>query len=226
MIGIQDIQAHFKKKSNSLIQATGIFLEEKKGKEIQQVQFKNKDLLRNVDKKRRLSDTTVKTRSEFDSLDKIGVPEEFREFVAVASEHTGLPASDFAKLMKSENASFDPTKKGLKDPDDFGLTQLSPEAVSDITSQRGRDYFKDNFGVDFNIENPQHQILGAAVLMNLQQQFDFPKFGIPDTRKNRLLAFNLGGKRLSSILNGNGSSKDRDRMQGYLDLLKRNGIKF
>ena len=92
--------------------------------------------------------------------------------------------------------------RGTADKDDIGMTQLSPVAIREITVQRGRNlsFFEQNFNEKFDITQPRHQILGAAVYLNYLKQFALPKEGIQNPElRDILLSYNLGARGYSVV---------------------------
>ena len=152
------------------------------------------------------------------------VPQEYRSYVEEASNHIGIPTDTLVKLINTENAQWNPKQKGVVSPDDYGITQMSSSAVKSITGSRGRNYFKDNYGEEFDKENPRHQILAMGVHLNAMKQFDFPKFGINNpTLEDLLLSYNLGVEGYIKAIRG----KDKKKMQileNYRATLKKNGV--
>ena len=131
------------------------------------------------------------------------VPEEYRKYILEASKHSKIPVETLSKLFKAENTNnWDVNLVGKADKDDIGMTQLSPIAIREITISRGRNlgFFEQNFKERFDITNPRHQILGAAVYLNYLKQFALPKEGIPNPElRDILLSYNLGARGYSVV---------------------------
>ena len=162
----------------------------------------------------------VMARAQLNSLE--GVPEEYRIPIAVASVHMGTSVGQLVKHFTAENGGdWDSKLVGRADPNDKGVTQLSPQAINTINGKdSGVNFFKNNFGEDFDIENPQHQVLGAAVFMNWLKQYGLPEAGLSNpTDSDVALAYNMGAKGYVDAVKGKG---DKKRLKRYRDLLERN----
>lgn len=158
-----------------------------------------------------------------------GVPSEYAPAVMQASQHTGYPATTLANHFASENGgNWDPTLKGKADPSDFGITQLNPTAVQTITGGNGgRNYFKDNFGHEFNPANGNDQILASAVYLNWLKQFGLPAAGIKNpTPKDVFTSYNTGATGYAKTMTPNAPQARVQRARTYQNLLAKNGNKF
>lgn len=156
------------------------------------------------------------------TLDK--VPAHLRGAVLAASAHTGYPAHALASQFVAENGgNWDPALVGRADPRDKGVTQLNPIALKTITgSEGGRNYFKDNYGRDFEAHSPSDQILAAGVYLNWLRQFALPAAGIKNpTMQQVMTAYNTGAQGAANAAAG--SSTAQDRASIYQHLLKKNG---
>jgi hypothetical protein len=119
--------------------------------------------------KRKSSNATIDTRTEF--AKEAGAPDTMAQAVAIASSHTGMSVKNLMGLFLSENGGkWDPKLVGV-DPTDIGVTQLNKaKAIPEITKPRpqedGKSYFEANFGHEFDVKNPNDQIVGSAVYLN------------------------------------------------------------
>jgi hypothetical protein len=157
------------------------------------------------------------------------VPKEYVSAVSEASKHTTIPEDIVIQHLNAENGSvWIPTLKGYADPTDFGISQLNPKGVAAITGKQyvgERNYFKDNYGRDFDPNSGIDQILGYGVLMNRYKQFDLPALGIKNpTLKDQMLAYNMGPEDYVTSLQPNALPELITKRERYLALLKRNGI--
>jgi hypothetical protein len=140
-----------------------------------------------------------------------------------AAAHTKIPAGKLAAQFTAENGGkWDPNLKGRADPTDFGVTQLNPVAVQTITGTKGgQNYFKDNYGREFEGSNPSDQILGAGVYLNWLRQFGLPGAGIKNpTDEQVMTAYNTGPGGLAKAAT---SAPAAARASGYQALLAKNG---
>lgn len=151
------------------------------------------------------------------------VPRQYRGYIVEAAEHTEIPVGTLAKLFKAENTNmWEVDLRGTADADDIGMTQLSPVAIKEITTERGEypSFFEQNFNEEFNITNPRHQFLGAAVYLNYLKQFALPKEGIKDPMlRDILLSYNLGAKGYAMVELDESGDIDRSRYTRYENLL-------
>lgn len=111
----------------------------------------------------------------------LGIPKEYAYDVGWTSQHTGIPIERLAMQFHTENGgNWDPKLTGMKDPRDYGVTQLNRDyAIPDITGKStGVNWFKKVTGHEFDINDPHDQILGAGVYMNLLRQYQLPQAGI------------------------------------------------
>lgn len=141
-----------------------------------------------------------------------------------AAAHTKIPAAKLAAQFASENGgNWSPTLRGRADPSDFGITQLNPIAVQTITGAKGgQNYFKSNYGREFESNNPSDQILGAGVYLNWLRQFGLPGAGIKNpTDEQVMTAYNTGPTGLAKAAAG--SVPAAARASGYDALLAKNG---
>lgn len=155
--------------------------------------------------------------------DLSSVPTPFRGAVMAASQHTNIPAAKLAAQFASENGGkWDPSLRGKTDPSDFGVTQLNPIAVQTITGGKGgQNYFKSNYGREFEPANATDQILGAGVYLNWLRQFGLPAAGIKNpTDEQVMTAYNTGPTGLAKAAT---SAPAAARAAGYQALLNRNG---
>lgn len=158
-----------------------------------------------------------------------GAPAEYASAVARASEHTGLSVQQLVSHFESENGGkWDPNLRGRADPTDRGITQLNPSAVATITGQGGTtNFFKNNFGHDFNAANGEDQILGAATYLNWLRQFGLPGYGLKNpTDKDVFTAYNTGAKGYVQSLGKNAPKARVERARSYQSLLSRTGVEF
>lgn len=156
-----------------------------------------------------------------------GVPAEYAPTVVQASQHTGYPTTMIANHLASENGgNWDPKLKGRADPSDFGISQMNPVAVKDITANaNGHDYFKENWGHDFNPSDGHDQILAAATYLNYLKQFGLPAAGIKNpTPQQVFTSYNTGAQGYAQSLNGNKAKVQRART--YQTLLANHGDSF
>lgn len=168
------------------------------------------------------SATSTASAGQDDSLS--GVPAQYRGAVMAAAAHTKIPAGKLAAQFASENGgNWSPTLRGRADPTDYGITQLNPVAVQTITGSGGKtNYFKSNYGREFEPGNPSDQILGAGVYLNWLRQFGLPGAGIQNpTDEQVMTAYNTGPTGL--VKAGQGSAPAAARASGYQALLARNG---
>lgn len=151
------------------------------------------------------------------------VPQEYRPYIMEASKHTKIPPAKLRAQFGMENAeSWNPQLKGYLDPEDYGMTQLNPTAIEEITKPRagGKSFFEQNFNEKFDIENPRHQILGSAVYMNWLRQFALPEQGIKNpTDEDVSIAYNMGAKRYARTIGGGGDGEDNRKLEKYKELL-------
>ena len=150
-----------------------------------------------------------------------GVKPEWQSAFTEAAKRTNIQIGTVVNRASAEHGgTWDPTTRGILDPNDYGLTQLNPSAVATITgSGGGRNYYKDNFGEEFDINNPIHQILGASIMDNYNRQFALPEVGITNpTEYDIFMAYNLGAKGYAEYKAGVPSRKEKgDR---YSKMLK------
>lgn len=134
------------------------------------------------------------------------VPQQYQGAVYEASRHTGIPVTNLANQFLAENGgNWSPTLPGIKDPKDFGMTQMNPSGVDAITGAdgSGHNYFKENYGHEFDLKNPTDQILGAGVYLNRLKQFDLPSFGIKNpTLTDVQTSYNTGAQGYTEALKG------------------------
>lgn len=154
------------------------------------------------------------------------VPASMIDTVKKAMEHTGMNLDKVINHMKAENGgSWDPKLVGHADPTDRGVTQLNPMAIGILEGTTGPkiDFFKQNFGHKFDINNVNDQILGYATYMNWLKQYALPEQGIKNpTNNDAMLAYNLGAKGLSEIKNKTADATTTARYARYYSLLKQN----
>ena len=154
------------------------------------------------------------------------VPTTMIDTVKQAVEHTGIKLDKVINHMKAENGGkWDPTLVGHADPTDRGVTQLNPMAINILSGKSGPmvNFFKNNFGHDFDINNVTDQILGYATYMNWLKQSALPEQGIKNpTNNDAMLAYNLGAKGLADIKNKTADATTTARYARYYSLLKKN----
>jgi hypothetical protein len=155
------------------------------------------------------------------------VTPELQDAFQRTSKHTNMPVETLVNLTSAEHGgTWDPTTKGIADPLDYGLTQLNPSAIAIITGKKKgtRNYFKDNFGEDFDINNPVHQILGMGVYHNYNRQFALPEAGITNpTDRDVIMSYNLGARGYAETVSGKRPDKRFKRYEDYM--IKNNVIK-
>jgi hypothetical protein len=156
-----------------------------------------------------------------------GVPPEYVPYIQEASKHTGIPVEQLASQFNSENGgNWSPTLRGKKDKTDLGITQLNPIAVATITGKNGgTNYFKNNYGEEFDPTNPRHQILGSGVYMNYLRQAALPAAGIKNpTTTDVMTSYNTGAAGYAKAKAGN--STKQARMRTYQNLLTSHGAQL
>jgi hypothetical protein len=177
-----------------------------------------------VDKYTREDSTPQLTPQEEKAI-KI-VPENMIDAVKKAVEHTGMKIDKVINHMKAENGNdWRPELVGKADPTDKGVTQLNTRAIDIISGKTGPmvDFFKQNFGHTFDINNVNDQILGYATYMNWLRQYALPEAGIKNpTTNDVMLAYNLGAKGLSEVKNKTADATTTARYARYYSLLKAN----
>jgi len=158
--------------------------------------------------------TTVKQ----DSSLKI-VPEEFRPHFIEAAKHANVPVNEYVMHSVAENGgNFDPKLRGQIDPNDYGIMQMSPQAVQEITKPRegGKSFFEQNYGEKFNPEDPRHQIVGSSVYMNFLKQYSLPEAGIKNpTADDIRYSYNMGAKGYADFKAGKGDATSTKRYETY-----------
>lgn len=154
------------------------------------------------------------------------VPASMIGTIKKAMEHTGINLDKVINHMKAENGGkWDPNLVGNADPTDRGVTQLNPIAIGILEGTTGPkvDFFQQNFGHKFDINNVDDQILGYATYMNWLKQYALPEQGIKNpTNNDAMLAYNLGAKGLSEIKNKTADATTTARYARYYSLLKQN----
>lgn len=154
-----------------------------------------------------------------------GVPAQYQPAVYQAAAHTGIAAPQLADQFQAENGgTWSPTLKGRVDPTDFGMTQLNPVAVATITGKAGpgRNYFKDNYGHEFNPADGNDQILAAGVYLNYLRQFGLPGAGIKNPTTSQVMtSYNTGAQGLANANAGQAGPAARAR--SYQALLQSRG---
>lgn len=158
-----------------------------------------------------------------------GVPPEYAGAMTTASKHTGYPVTTLANHFAAENGgNWDPTLKGKADPNDFGITQLNPSAIKTITGTNGgQNYFKQNFGHEFNPADGNDQILASAVYLNWLKQFGLPSAGIKNpTPKDVFTSYNTGAQGYADSIGPNGDKAKQQRTRTYQALLAEHGNQF
>lgn len=153
------------------------------------------------------------------------VPGEYQDSVLKGASHAGLDPQKFAGQINAENGgNWSPTLKGWMDPTDHGVTQMNPLAENIITGRTGPkvNYFKNNYGKEYDRENPQHQILGMSVYMNWLRQFGLPGAGVK-TPSNQAVqtSYNTGAQGYARSKSGDKEAIARTRR--YEDLLRSRG---
>lgn len=117
--------------------------------------------------------TTKNKKGEDVTHPELSLPSEYEDAVVETSLHTNIPVSTIVKLLYQES-KFDKEAEGTTG--DYGLSQLTKPAIDTITGKsRGRNYFKDNYGEEFNLKDTTHQILAAGIYLNWLKQFGLPK---------------------------------------------------
>lgn len=154
------------------------------------------------------------------------VPASMIGTIKKAMEHTGINLDKVINHMKAENGGkWDPNLVGNADPTDRGVTQLNPIAIGILEGTTGPkvDFFQQNFGHKFDINNVDDQILGYATYMKWLKQYALPEQGIKNpTNNDTMLAYNLGAKGLSEIKNKTADATTTARYARYYSLLKQN----
>lgn len=154
----------------------------------------------------------------------VKVPAQYAGAVAQASQHTGIPVPQLAGQFNAENGgNWSPTLRGRADPTDYGITQLNPVAIQTITGKTGgRNYFKDNYGHEFNENDATDQILGSGVYLNYLRQFALPAAGVNSPSNAAVMtAYNTGAQGYAKAQAGDAAAKAR--ATAYQGLLSRNG---
>lgn len=154
------------------------------------------------------------------------VPDQYQDAVRKASVHSRIPESNLSAQFNSENGgNWDPKLRGRADPTDFGVTQLNPIAIQTITGKNGgRNYFRDNYGQEFNPADANHQILAAGIYLNYLRQFALPAAGIKNpTDQDVMTAYNTGAQGYANAKNGDQAASKRAR--NYQSLLTAHGAK-
>lgn len=157
------------------------------------------------------------------------VPSQYASVMVQAAKHTGIPEDTMARHFNAENMGlWDSKQIGKADPTDFGVTQLNPSGVSMINGtayKGGTNFFKQNFGHEFDRTNGNDQILGAATYLNWLKQYGLPAAGIKNPKlKDQLLAYNMGPTGYAASLAPNAPADLVTRRERYTALLKRSGI--
>lgn len=154
-----------------------------------------------------------------------GVPAQYAPTVQQASIHTGIPAQQLADQFNAENGgNWNPALKGRRDPTDFGITQLNPVAIKTITgkSPGGVNFFKNNYGHDFDPTNANDQILASGVYLNYLKSYALPEAGIKNPSTTDVMtSYNTGARGYANAQAGNTTAQARARR--YTDLLTAHG---
>lgn len=153
------------------------------------------------------------------------VPKPYQASVAEASAHTGIPVQHLTAQFTAENGgNWDPKLRGRTDPTDFGVTQLNPVAVKTITGATpgGVNFFKKNYGHEFNPADPNDQILASGVYLNYLRQYGLPAAGVQNPSDAAVMtAYNTGATGYARAQAGDVAATARANM--YRDLLRANG---
>lgn len=151
-----------------------------------------------------------------------GVPSIWVSAVQKAAQHTGYDPTVLAKHFNSENGGkWDPELSGRADPTDRGITQLNPTAISTITGKTGgRNYFKDNYGHEFNPTNGEDQILASGVYLNWLKNNALPAAGVHNPQPAAVFtAYNTGAE-------GYAKNPNSPRARRYQELLANHDLTF
>jgi len=165
--------------------------------------------------------------------DEMEVPEEYRDAFASLAEHTGRPPEQLVNYINAENGyNWNPELKGKIDPRDYGITQLTPDAVKTISgglradNTPGPNYFQQNFNEKFDIKNPTHQIIGAGVYMNYVEQTLESLGVINPTMTEIALGYNLGPNGFKALLDGRASLPTKRKVRAHVANLKSKDFEF
>lgn len=127
-----------------------------------------------------------------------GVPAQYAPDVDWAAQHMNMPVDRVVQQLKTENGgNWDPRLVGKTNRGDYGISQLNRnDAIPDITGQStGVNWFQNNVGHHFDINDGHDQIRGMAVYMNLLKQQDLPKYGIKNPTDDDVVgAYNVGAR--------------------------------
>lgn len=111
----------------------------------------------------------------------MAVPGPYRDVTTQAATHADMDPQKFAGQINAENGgNWSPTLPGRADPTDMGITQMNPKAIGIISGKTGPkvNFFKNNYGTDYDPTNPKHQIQGMAVYMNYLRRYGLPARGV------------------------------------------------
>lgn len=176
----------------------------------------NKEIPSHEDVMNSLRASSKNTDNSYLSL----VPQEYQDTILKVADHTGMSINSIVQHLYAENGgNWDPKLKGIADPNDTGMSQLSKDAIKEITKPRGKNgnFFEQNYGHPFDIKDGHDQLLGYGVYMNYLKNFALPidaKIKNP-TERDVQLAYNLGATGLQRVYSGKANMDQLHRMDDY-----------